>query len=156
MAKLPIHIRPFESANQEETRDLVLSGLGEHFDSIDPTINPDLDDIAANYTAAGHEFVVAELDGLIVGAGGLLILSPVTGRIVRVSVNKKRRGCGIGQAIVYHLIQLALSRELQQIHVETNLDWYGAIAFYRRCGFVEYARDKESVHFQISLLPLES
>src|SRR5215469_12477663 len=66
-------IRPFVPGDQDAARRLILAGLGEHFGFIDPSYNPDLDDIQANYVAGGHVFVVAELDGALVGTAGLLV-----------------------------------------------------------------------------------
>src|SRR5579883_3043906 len=53
-------IRPFVPPDQQAARVLILRGLGEHFGWIDETCNPDLDDIAATYTGAGHLFLGVE------------------------------------------------------------------------------------------------
>lgn len=59
--------RPFEPRDQDAVRRPILTGLGEHFGWIDETRNPDLDDITAHYTELGHIFVVAEINGELVG-----------------------------------------------------------------------------------------
>ncbi len=44
-----ISIKPFESEDQEAVQSLILAGLAEHWGEIDPTLNPDLNDIGAYY-----------------------------------------------------------------------------------------------------------
>ena len=44
-----IEIRPFQPENQEDAKNLILAGLGEHWGFIDLTKNPDLDNITATY-----------------------------------------------------------------------------------------------------------
>ncbi len=97
MSQEPFHIRAFVPADQDATRALILAGLGEHFGVIDPALNPDLDDIAAEYLACGHAFLIAEATGSLVGAGGLRVTGQ-EGQIVRVSVAPaaRRRGRDAG------------------------------------------------------------
>ena len=45
-----------ERTNEDAVRSLILDGLQEHWGSVDPTLNPDLDDLAATY-AAGRVLV---------------------------------------------------------------------------------------------------
>lgn len=146
-----IRIRPFRPEDQDDSRDLILSGLGEHFGHIDPKLNPDIDDIQTLYLSAGHQFVVATIDTGIVGTGGLLAENQEEGRIVRVSVDRQIRGQGIGRAIVNHLVSIARDRGFKRILVETNKDWYPAISLYRRAGFVLVSEDTESAHLVLNL-----
>ncbi len=146
-----VNIRPFRADDQTATRDLILSGLGEHFGYIDPSYNPDVDDIAAHYITAGHPFVVAERDGLLVGTGALLVHNEEVGQLVRMSVHQSRRRQGLGRALVSHLLQIARERGLRKVIVETNNDWYDAIGLYERCGFAEYDRDEVSVYMELEL-----
>jgi ribosomal protein S18 acetylase RimI-like enzyme len=145
-------LRPFSTADQAAVRQLVLAGLQEHFGRLDPNLNPDLDDIAAHYLAAGHQFWVVELDGQIVGCGGLVAEDEQTGRIVRVSVSREQRGRGIGRLVVEKLLALGRQRGYRRLVVETNHDWTAALALYQSCGFATYDRDEESFHLQMALL----
>lgn len=45
----PIVILPFQPENQEDVKKLILAGLVEHWGKLDPTKNPDLNDIANSY-----------------------------------------------------------------------------------------------------------
>ena len=145
------NIRQFTVEDQNECHELILSGLGEHFDLIKPEMNPDLDDIAASYLASGGHFLVAEMGGKIIGTGGLVSDGESEGQIVRMSVRRDLRGRGVGRQLVRHLLEMARERSLGQVNVETNHDWFPAINLYKRCGFRESYRDAESVHMVIEL-----
>lgn len=148
---MTIRIRPFRPSDQEVVKKLILEGLGEHFGRINPDLNPDLNDINKTYIQAGHNFVVAEIGGEIVGTAVLITEAPNAGRIVRVTVSPKQRRSGIGRQLVQHLLSKAAEKKFSQIVVETNHDWYDAIRLYERCGFLEYDRDEESVHLSFNL-----
>jgi putative acetyltransferase len=62
------------------------------------------------------------------------------------SVCPQQRRQGIGRALVAHLLDMARQRGFSRVLVETNHDWEDAVTLYRRCGFVEYARDEVSVY----------
>lgn len=143
-----VQIRPFTPTDQTATRQLILEGLGNHFGFIDETMNPDLDDIWQHYVVPGNVFVVAEIDGRIVGTGALIEEVKGDGRLVRMSVSPSHQRRGIGRKLVRHLIQKANELGYHRLLVETNHDWYDAIGLYQSCGFCEYDRDEESVHFQ--------
>lgn len=155
MSALSWQIRPFVRNDQHAARQLILAGLGEHFGAIDPTRNPDLDDIWADYIARGDLFVVAEVGPTLVATGAMRAeaADPAgeCGRIVRVSVERDYRQHGIGRAIVAHLVQAARVSGWTRLLVETNHDWHAAVALYRRCGFQPYDRDEESVHLALAL-----
>jgi ribosomal protein S18 acetylase RimI-like enzyme len=144
-------IRPFQAADQGAARRLILAGLGEHFGFVDETMNPDLDDIQTHYVDSGHHFVLAEIDGHIIGAGALIEEGPQTGRLVRMSVDGQYRGKGIGKTLVRYLTDVAVERGYTWLLTETNDDWYDAIGLYRACGFeTEGFRDGD-IHLVLDL-----
>lgn len=144
-------IRRFVAGDQAAVRRLILEGLGEHFGSIDETLNPDLNDIEATYGAAGDLFVVAFLGDALVGTGALIREAPGVGRLVRMSVRSSARRRGVGRALVAHLIAAARERNDRRLVLETNTDWVDAIGLYTACGFTEYARDPAEVHLALDL-----
>jgi ribosomal protein S18 acetylase RimI-like enzyme len=146
-----LNIREFRLTDQTIVKQLILDGLKEHFGRIDPTLNPDLNDIYKSYVQAGHYFVVGEIGGEIVGTAALVQESTSTGRIVRVTVSPQQRRSGIGRQLVHHLLKKAKTRAFKQVLVETNNDWFDAIRLYKGCGFEEFDRDDESVHFSLTL-----
>ena len=143
--------RLFQPSDQTAVRWLILQGLGGHFGCIDETLNPDLDDITANYIEPGHLFILAELDGQLAGTGALTTVAPGVGQMVRVSVDTAQRRHGIGRAIVTQLVEAARQRGYRRIQIETNNDWADAIGLYSSCGFREYARDDVSVYLALEI-----
>ncbi|HLV99022.1 MAG TPA: GNAT family N-acetyltransferase [Ktedonobacterales bacterium] len=145
-------IRPFVASDQHAARRLILLGLGEHFGFIDETCNPDIDDIFAHYLASGQTFLVAKMDGLLVGTGALLREDAQTGRIVRMSVARDLRRKGIAQALMARLMDAARERGFTRLVLETTVGWDDAIGFYQRCGFREYARADGETHMALDLV----
>lgn len=136
-----VTIRPFDPQDQAAARELILSGLGDHFGRADPSRVPDLDDIMATYIKAGHVVVVAAEHNTIVGTGILVSEDRQVGRLVRMSVSRQHRRKGIGSALVNHLLDVARKLGMTKVVIETNNDWVDAIGLYHRCGFAEDGRD---------------
>ena len=153
-------LRPFTPADQQAARALILEGLGERFGYIDETRNPDVDDIAAEYLAQGHVFLVAEQAGALVGTGALRCepdepdgTDAMPCQLVRVSVRRDLRHQGIARALVAALLTEARARGRRRVWVETNAGWRDAIALYERLGFVVFARRDGLVFLEQSLTP---
>jgi len=144
-------IRQFQARDQLACNRLVLEGFAEHFGELQHTLNSDLNDIFATYTAAGHSFFVAEVGEEIIGTGAIVKESRDVGRIVRLSVQKDYRRFGIAREIVSQLLSEAGRLKLTCVNVETNLDWFAAINLYESLDFSIVGRDEESIHFQLKL-----
>ncbi len=67
MSKADLRIARFRPEDQDAVRALILAGLEERWGAVDPSLNPDLDDIAAIY--ADSVVLVAWTGNEIVGAG---------------------------------------------------------------------------------------
>ena len=146
-----IEIRSFAPDDQDRAKTLILDGLADHFNTIDPTLNPDLQNIEESYLRRGSLFLVAEAGQDLVGTGALIAETEDVGRIVRLSVASSHRRLGIGRLITKHLIDAAQSFHFSKILVETNDDWFDAIRLYKRCGFTEYDRRDGEVHMMLCL-----
>jgi GNAT superfamily N-acetyltransferase len=144
-------LRPFTPADQIAAKNLILTGLGEHFGFIDPTMNPDLNDIMTTYVKPGNIFIVAECAGELVGTGALIAETAVAGRIVRVSVSSTQRRQGIGRMITEHLVAAGRQLNYREILVETNDDWQDAINLYLHCGFHQFDHHSGDVHLRFSI-----
>jgi putative acetyltransferase len=151
MNETTYQIRPFRPTDQSAARQLILDGLREHWGVLDPTLNSDLNNIAASYVQAGHAFFVVEEAGVLIGTGGLLLEPPGVGRIVRVSVGPAHRRRGLGRAISQHLIAEARRRGCRELLVETTDTWEAAIRLYQECGFTPYAWQDGDVHMRMGL-----
>lgn len=94
--------------------------------------NPDYLNTVANIVAHTYCFVIAELDGKIVGMGRAISDAYSDAYIQDVTVDSSLRGKGIGKGIIRTLIA-----KLQQ----DNLQWIGLISepgyerFYQSLGF---------------------
>ena len=112
--------------------------------------NPDLIDIATSYAEA--TFLVAWLDGRIVGTGALLPRSSEEAEIVRMSVKKENRRQGIGRRILQALDARARDQGFKRIILETTATWDEVIKFYLRFGFqITHAQDGD-VYFKMELV----
>src|SRR5207247_9841338 len=108
----------FRPDNPIEVKRLILAGLTEHWGQLDPTKNPDLNNIGATYAHA--TFLVAWWHGTIVGTGALLPRSVQIAEIVRMSVAADMRRHGIGRRMLQHLVAYAKARGYRQIILETT------------------------------------
>jgi ribosomal protein S18 acetylase RimI-like enzyme len=146
-------VRGFRAGDQGAARALILAGLAEHWGTLDPTLNPDLDDIAVAYGAGVFLVAVVEADGAerIVGTGALQPVDATTGQIVRMSVARKARRQGIGRQILDALLDAARARGMRRVVLETTATWTGAIAFYRRAGFEITHYQDGDVYFTLAL-----
>ena len=141
---------PFHPDDQSTVKQLILAGLVEHWGFLDPTKNPDLEDIAASY--AGATFLVARLGADIVGTGALVPHQAGTAEIVRMSVAQQHRRLGIGRRILDALIAQARAQGFHQVILETTATWQEVIEFYLRCGFrITHCLDGD-VYFLLELL----
>ena len=143
-------ITPFHPDDQAAVKQLILAGLVEHWGFLDPTKNPDLEDIAASYHAV--TFLVARQEEEIVGTGALVPRQAGTAEIVRMSVAQQHRRSGIGRRILAALIAQARAQGFQRVILETTATWQEVIEFYLRCGFrITHYQDGD-VYFLLELL----
>lgn len=144
-----LEIRPFHPTDQPDAKALILAGLADHWGTLDSTLNPDLNNIAASY--AHGTFIVALLDGVLVGTGAIIPEAAGVARIVRMSVDSTRRRQGIGQALLNALIAAAQAQGYGQLVLETTATWADAIAFYTRCGFTAIGERDGDRHFTLDI-----
>ena len=142
-------ITTFALPDQDEAKALILRGLEEHFGQLDLSLNPDLNDIARHY-AAGI-FLVAWVDGRLVGTGALIPERPGIGRIVRMSVAQERRRMGIASQLLQALLAHAREQGLHKIVLETTETWGDAICFYLRHGFKLTHHADGDAHFEMEI-----
>ncbi len=128
-----IVIHPFQREHQETVKNLILTGLTEHWGTCDPTLNPDVNDIATQYASA--TFLVAWCHEQIVGTGALVPRTDTVAEIVRMSVARHWRRQGIATTILDHLRQEAIRLGYRRVVLETAAAWHEVIAFYQSIGF---------------------
>ncbi len=149
-----ITLDPFQPADQSEVKALVLAGLVEHWGVLDPTKNPDLEDITTTY--AGATFLVARHADRIIGTGALVPRTESTAEVVRMSVAADCRRRGIGNTLLHALVAHARQAGFRRVFLETTDTWQEVIAFYLRFGFhITHYKDGD-VYFEMVLDPLQS
>jgi putative acetyltransferase len=144
-----IAIRPFQPPDQEAVKQLVLAGLVEHWGWLDPTLNPDLDNIGASYQAA--LFLVACREGEIIGAGALKPHAPGVAEIVRMSVSADHRRQGVGRLILERLLSQGARLGYHTVILETTAAWKEVVDFYLRCGFSITHYQGDDVYFALRI-----
>lgn len=145
--KRSIEIRPFHPQDQSATKQLILAGLAEHWGALNPSLNPDLNDIARSYS--GQTFLVAVQGKNIVGCGALIEEGGGEyGCIVRMSVALQKRRQGIGRYLLHELETAAQQRNFSKILLETTQTWHNAITFYQSNGFQIVDQHSDNTHFE--------
>ena len=122
----------FRTKDQDAVRELILDGLEEHWGTLDPRLNSDLEDIEANFV---HGSVLVVRDGdRIVGVGTIVPIAPGEGEVKRMSVARRLRRQGIGAALLRELVAIAEQRGWRVVRLETTADWEDAVGFYTHSG----------------------
>lgn len=93
---------------------------------------------AEDLTPPRGYFVLATLNGEPVGCGALKC-HPRHGEIKRMWVSPTSRGLGLGQRILQRLEEIARTRRLPRLRLETNRSLAEAQALYRKAGYREVA-----------------
>ena len=150
MSPQEIILSPFRPEDQEPIKRLVLAGLEDHWGVLDPTKNPDLNDIASSY--ANATFLTAWKDGNLIGTGALVPRGEGVAEIVRMSVAGEMRRCGIGKMILQALRQKAVELGVRRIILETTETWHEVIAFYEKNGFKITHHQNGDVYFALDLV----
>jgi len=130
---LNLTIQSICSGDEDAVRELILNGLAEHFHELDPGLNPDLVDICATYADA--KFLVASLNGRIVGWGALVQGESGEAEVVRMSVAVDVRRQGVATAILERLCDEARKAGHYRVVLETNAEWANVVALYEKYGF---------------------
>ncbi len=92
---------------------------------------------AAGLEAAGAMFFAAIEGGEAVAMGALKVIAPGHGELKSMHVRAERRGQGLAQAMLAHLLEVARGSGLARVSLETGSQeaFAAARAFYGRAGF---------------------
>ena len=75
-------------------------------------------------------------EGRVVAYGGVL-WAPDEGQITNIATHPDSRRCGMGAAVLEHLIEVAKARGCEQLSLEARVSNLPAIALYERYGFLK-------------------
>jgi amino-acid N-acetyltransferase len=107
---------------------------------------------ADNIRASIDSWIVAEMDGRVVGIGSLLAMSPTLVEVRSLAVLPAYRRYGVGANIVLGLVERARERGIPTVFALTR-----AVSFFTRLGFVISARESfpEKVWKDCVICPLQ-
>ena len=107
---------------------------------------------AENIRASLPNWLIAEVDGHVVGIGSLLAMSPMLVEVRSLAVLASYRRYGIGALLVHGLMERARERGIPTIFALTR-----AVSFFERLGFVVTDRDRfpEKVWKDCVVCPLQ-
>jgi ribosomal protein S18 acetylase RimI-like enzyme len=105
----------------------------------------DLQDIEKSYLDNGGEFLVAELNGEILGMGAFRKISESCAEIKRMRVHPDHWRQGIGQSILTRLKQMAKEKGYTTLVLDTTIHQVAAQGLYLKNGYTELRRAKRGI-----------
>ena len=100
--------------------------------------DPTTDHLFELFQKKGASYNVAEVEGVIVGGGGIYPtegLENDTCELVKMWLDAKARGIGLGRSLIEKCIQQAKELGYKKIYLETMPELKQAIKIYERSGF---------------------
>lgn len=123
------NIRPYQNSDLEQVKAIFNLNVPAYFA---PQEVEDLEKYLQQPRYAAT-FVLVELDGQIVGAGGYNVLDSNTGQLAWDFIHPDHQGKGVGRTLIqYCLDELLRQKSLQTIQVRTSQLAY---PFYEKFGF---------------------
>jgi len=135
-----IQISEITAAHDSAIADIIAT-VGIEFGAVGEGFGPADAEVAAmsqHYSDANRSlYLVAEIDGEIVGGGGIAAFEgrPQTSELRKLFLLPKVRGLGIGEAISQQCIEFAKTRGYTECYLETMGGMKAAIGLYRKLGF---------------------
>jgi ribosomal protein S18 acetylase RimI-like enzyme len=141
---MQISLRQYRDTDNSLVWDLhttVLKETGAFVD--DPALDADLLDIRRFYLQNGGDFLLAELNGQVIGMGACTVISADAAEIARMRVLGAHQGRGIGRQILDALESSAKSRGIKRFILNTTDMQPLAQKFYIKNGYRETSRAAE-------------
>lgn len=135
-----MRLRRYQPTDQQAVDDLHRLGLDQTGTNVPGLADADLDDIPSTYLENRGEFLVAEIDMLIVGMGALLRRSEAEAEIKRMRVHPEHQRKGIGRALLETLERRAVELGYTRLILDTAAIQTSAVALYVSAGYTEIAR----------------
>ena len=139
-----LQIRRYDPGDYERVVELHVLGLEQTGTHVDPSahgrdlVSPEA--LAATYLGDRGDFLVGELDGVIVAMGALRPFDDTRVEMKRVRVDPAYQRRGFGEEIVAHLEQRAREVGARAVHLDTTTGQKPAIAMYEKLGYEEIGR----------------
>lgn len=134
------HIRNIEEQDNVALAKIIRSTLEEFGANQPGTVyfDPTTDNLFQLFQTAGSAYFVAELDGDVVGGGGIFPsdgLPPGTCELVKMYLLPKARSIGLGGKIIETSIAFAKAQGYKQIYLESMPELKKALTVYEKFGF---------------------
>lgn len=126
----------YEPRHRAAFRDLNLAWITTHF-RVEDADRRVLGDPEAHVLAHGGAILMAELDGVPVGACALIRNDDGSVELAKMAVDPAARGRGIGRALGEAAVARARALGATRVELLSNTVLEPAIALYRALGFVE-------------------
>ena len=105
--------------------------------------DPELQDMASAYAAAGSAYFVVEHDRRLVGGGGFGPLAggaPEVCELRKMYLRPEARGHGLGRAMLARCLEMARQIGYQRMYLETRQNMSDARRLYERSGFAPVSK----------------
>lgn len=124
-----------------------VEALGHYFDELnvrfESGFDPEYGGAEADRVAMSAPkgaFLLAAIDGVVVGCGGVQCLDETTAEIKRMWVDPERRGIGLGRRLLERLEEEAKQLGRTRVVLDTNSSLTEAIALYEHAGYRQIER----------------
>jgi len=91
----------------------------------------------ATFTEPAGVFLVASVDGTVIGGGGIRMLEPQRAEVKHLYVRPSGRGTGLGRALLEELERRASLLGATDVVLDTNARLEAAQGLYRSAGYAE-------------------
>ncbi|MBY5991851.1 GNAT family N-acetyltransferase [Ferrimonas balearica] len=140
-----LHLRPIESRDDGAIAAIIRQTLVE-YGANRPGFawaDPELDRLSQVYTGPGARYLVAELEGTLVGGAGIAPFAchlDAVCELQKMYLGPLARGRGVGQALISALLPFASEAGYRHCYLETFGPMTAAQALYRKNGFEPLAQ----------------
>jgi ribosomal protein S18 acetylase RimI-like enzyme len=131
-----IHIAPYDPIYQQEYKNLSIEWL-EKYNLLEEADMPMLDHPKEVILDKGGYIFLAHYDNAIVGTIGMMEMDENCFEILKLGVNERYQGLGIGRKLMVHILELCHQIGAKKIILETNTKLVSAIKLYKSLGFME-------------------
>jgi ribosomal protein S18 acetylase RimI-like enzyme len=131
-----IHIAPYDPIYQQEYKNLSIEWL-EKYNLLEEADMPMLDHPKEVILDKGGYIFLAHYDNAIVGTIGIIEMEENCFEILKLGVNERYQGLGIGRKLMVHILELSHQIGAKKIILESNTKLVSAIKLYKSFGFME-------------------
>lgn len=135
-----VSIRDIQPADNSVLAKVVRDTLAEFGANHPDTVyyDPTTDTLFELFQKTGAKYFVAELDGEVVGGGGIYPtdgLSADTCELVKMYLLPHARGLGLGKTLIEKCLQAARENGFHNVYLETMPELKQALKVYQKYGF---------------------